>query len=362
MNVSRAVTVGVVAAAMVLPLATPASASSVSPPLAGGFVGPLGLAVGDDGTVYVAEAFGGSLTSISRQGGRTSLVSGRDEVAGVAAAGRGAVVFVGAGTEPGTATLERVLPNGRTAVLAQLGQYEQTANPDQVNTYGFTGLTSECAASLPEELGDGSPYSGVVDAHPYAVATVPGGWVVADAAGNDLVKVGANGSIRTLAVLPGQEVTITPDVLNAFNEALASEGSDAQVPSCVLNKRYFGEPVPTDVELGPDGMLYVTTLPGFPELPGTGSVYRVDPRSGAYTLLGSGFSGATDLAVAPDGSVYVSELFAGRISTLTSGAPTTVAELAFPTAVEWSGGRLYVTQIPEFFDGNPIGQVVVVTP
>lgn len=355
-------TVGLVSAAMVLPLATPASAATVSAPLAGGFVGPLGLAVGSDGSVYVGEAFSGELTSISKSGKRTTLVSGRDEVAGVTATGKGTVTFVASDYTAGAFTLEQVLPNGRTQVLAQLGEYESTVNPDRINTYGFTGLTADCAASVPQEVGGGLPRAGGIDSHPYAVAAIPGGWVVADAAGNDLVKVGAHGAVSTLAVLPVQPTVVNAAVLASFNEALAGEGESARVPACVVGASYLGEPVPTDVELGPDGMLYVSTLPGFPELPGSASVYRVHPRSGAISLVGSGFSGATGLAVAPDGTVYVAELFGGQVSRLTAAGPVTVAKMAFPTAVEFADGRLYVTRIPGFGGGNPMGEVVVVTP
>ena len=51
-------------------------------------------------------------------------------------------------------------------------------------------------------------------------------------------------------------------------------------------------------EIGPDGNYYVSSLPGFPESPGAGSVFRIDRSSGSVTQIATGFTGATDLAVA----------------------------------------------------------------
>ena len=84
------------------------------------------------------------------------------------------------------------------------------------------------------------------------------------------------------------------------------------------------EPVPTDVEMGPDGMLYVSTLPGGPEdgsLGANGSVYRVDPRSGRATWLAGGMHGATGLAV-HGRDIVVAEMFAGEVSVIRKGTTT----------------------------------------
>ena len=107
---------------------------------------------------------------------------------------------------------------------------------------------------------------------------------------------------------------------------------------------YGFEPVPTDVEAH-GGKLYVTTLAGGPEDPSLGarsSVYRINPWTGAVDQLATGLLGATDLAVSPSGTVYVTELFGGRVVKLTSGGFETVVELPEPAAVEFARGRLYV--------------------
>ena len=88
------------------------------------------------------------------------------------------------------------------------------------------------------------------------------------------------------------------------------------------DKTYAFEAVPTDVEVGKDGWLYVSTLPGGPEDPSLGArgrVYRVDPRTGKNQLIARGFAGATNLALGKRGEIYVTELFAGRISVIKHG-------------------------------------------
>lgn len=357
----RLLTVATAVTGLAVSTVDPAHAAIVSPPVAGGFVGPLGMAVGTDGTVYVAEAFAGTLTAVDEHG-LHPLVTGREEIAGVWAAGKGSVVFVSTTSSPPGATLERARPGGRTQVIGNLGRHEEERNPDKVSTYGLVDLADGCVEELPVELGPLS-YRGLIDSHPYAVTRHHGGWVVADAAGNDLVRIDAKGRSSTFAVLPPQPpLTMTPDVLGAFNEALRTElGPDApQLPECVIGASYVGEPVPTDVEVGPDDAIYVTTLPGFPELPGSGSVWRV--RNGTAKLVGTGFTGAVDLAIAPDGTIYVAELFAGRISMLTPSGPAPVASIPFPTTVEYAKGKLWVTSIPGFDHGDPLGELLTVTP
>ena len=82
------------------------------------------------------------------------------------------------------------------------------------------------------------------------------------------------------------------------------------------------EAVPTDVEVGPDGKLYVTTLPGGPEDPGLGAtaaVYKVDPKTGKVKKVVSGLLSATGLAVGESGKLFIAELFRGRIAQVEAG-------------------------------------------
>jgi hypothetical protein len=329
----------VATAALVIP-ATPAGAATVSDPIVEGLVSPLGLAIGTDGTIYVAQSFAGTLTSIDRKGHRRDIAQVNPEsqfIAGVAAAGRGTVTYAVSGEPP--QEVFRVLPNGKKKRLGNTSDVELSSNPDGAVVYGFQGLDAECIELIPEDIPASEP--GDVNPNAYAVAIMPdGSRVVADAGGNTLLRLAPNSAEATvLAVLPPVPVTMTAPIAGALG-----------LPDCVLGHDYWFHPVPTDVEVGPDGMLYVSSLAGGPEdadfqalLGGTGGVFRVDPTTGGATRIASGFLGAVDLAVAPNGDIYVAELYADRISKVVGGAPQPVAEVAMPGAVEWAKGMLYAS-------------------
>lgn len=340
--VRRITAVGAAAALM----ATPAAAFADDHVVASDVVTPLGFAFGDDGTLYVAEAFSGKLTAFNR-GGRTTLVEGAPGIgtAGVDAAGRGKVIYtqtlppeLGGSSDT---TLNRVQPNGMARTLTSLLAYETENNPDEENTYGVVDPSLECAAQAEAAAAFIGPISnrGLVDSNPYAVALdSDGSVVVADAAANDLVRVSLNGkTVTTIAVLPPIAQTLTADIL---------AGIPADLSDCV-GEAYQSDPVPTDVEIGPDGDYYVSALPGFPENPGAGTVFRVDRATGTVVEVASGFTGTVDIAVAEDGTLYVAELFAFQVSKVEPGATAASAStfVPCPTAAEIGpDGGLYVAE------------------
>jgi hypothetical protein len=338
---------------LVAGVAAPAAARHSSPEpetLAEGLIGPLSLAV-DNGTTYVTQDFAGLLTKIDKRGTRTDIYSAEGaEIAGVSV-GSGKVTFAesripspepGAEPDPNapppTALIQQMDRKGKVRTLADLWAFEEANNPDADATYGFTDISAECAAQLPPELG-GATHQGIVESHPYATLTLPGGdVVVADAAANAIIKVSKHGKEpKVLAVLPPVETVVTAEVAAMFG-----------APDCAVGLTYLAEPVPTDVELGMDGHLYVTSLPGAPGETGAyGSVWRLNPWNGKLRQVASGFTGATDLAVSPWGDIYVAELFGGKVSVLPRGSSTarTFLEVAGPAAVEWQRGKLYLTTV-----------------
>jgi len=341
--------------ALLLSTAVPASAATVTT-VADGFIGPLGLAVGADGTIYVGESFAGQLTAIDRRGVREVVATNTGpggEVAGVDALGSGRVVYLTSDMPdpegaPANGQLRRLEPRGGSSQIAHLLDYEVATNPDAGVAYGLRGLSGECAAQLPPFV---LPYTGLVDSHPYKVAITSGGYLVADAGGNDIVKVSTSGrQLETVAVLPAIPQVVTAEVAAEFG-----------LPDCVVGLTYDGESVPTDVEVGPDGDYYVTTLPGAPELPGFGMVWRIDADTHAVELVSDGFSGATDLAVARDGTIYVAELFGGQISQIApDGTVSVLTPLPGAATVELGRrGELYATTV-DFATG--MGSLVRITP
>lgn len=317
---------------------TPASAErpvAVST-VASGLFSPLSLDVANDGTRYFSQNFAGTLHRqkpgkaprtifTSRNGAEVGAVSERD----------GKVRFA-VTTRTGGSFLKGIGHRGRAFTIADLGRFEQSRNPDRATSYGFRGLSAECAAQLP--AGRPASYTGIVESHPYASAQAGNGTTyVADAAGNSILAVGRRGAVRTLAVLPPAPLKISAE----FAEA-------NELPACVIGQTHWFEGVPTDVEIGPRGTLYVSTLPGGPEdgsLGAAASVYKINPRTGKTVKLASGLTSLTGLAVSPAGHVYAAELFGGRIVRIANGTSNarTFVEVGMPGDVEWTSRGVFAT-------------------
>ena len=108
--------------------------------------------------------------------------------------------------EDGTSTL--TIKHGGTTEVVDLSAFESKRNPDQRREYGINNA-NQC---VKDALGEFAEYTGIVESHPYAVTAWQDGWVVADAAGNDLLKVDEDGDVSVLAVLPTQPETITQEM------------------------------------------------------------------------------------------------------------------------------------------------------
>jgi hypothetical protein len=227
---------------------------------------------------------------------------------------------------PITASGLRIKEPHKSPVYADTLAYEQANNPDQHVHYGVRNPSQCVKEALEAKFHGPVSYKGLADSHAYSVASYKKKWVVADAGGNDLLWVTKRGKISTLAVLPSQPLKITAEIAKAQG-----------LPDCVVGVTYKFEAVPTDVEVGRDGYLYVTTLPGGPEDPSLGArgkVYRVNPRNGHIKLVASGFLGATNLAIGKHGKIFVSEFFGGQISVIKHGRAHKYLSLPGVVAVE----------------------------
>ncbi|QCW50183.2 ScyD/ScyE family protein [Nocardioides dongxiaopingii] len=314
------------------------TAGSPAPPravtLVPGLVSPLSVAVGGRQTRWFSQNFTGTLM---RQRGdrpaRPVYQAERGVEVGAVSVHRGTVVF--ATTLRRQTHLMRLGRGGAASELADLGAHERRTNPDGGVRYGFRRLGADCASQLPERFP--ARYRGIVESHPYATTTAGGRTWVADAAANAILEVDRRGRVSTTAVLPPVPVRIT---------RAAAEANG--MPACTVGHVYVFEGVPTDVEVGPRGQLYVSALPGGPEDGSTGAqgrVFRVDPASGEVTLVAKGLVSATGLAVTPRGAVYVAELFGSRISRIAPGARRArpFLPIGMPGDVELHRGRLFAT-------------------
>lgn len=323
--------------------ATPPAATAMT--VVDGLVGPLHLAVGPDKVVTVSEEFASKLTKI-RGGTKTPAYSAPDwDVSGVDY--RGSTLYFlesqGAGPDdarPLAGSLKALDRNRVTTVTDKLGVYETTVNPDKNVQYGLSPAAAAANPTCVAQLGAlhiPASYTGEVDSHPYALAVVGNKAYIADAGMNAILSVNlSSGAIRTVAVLPARPTTIT-----------AAQAAGMGVPACA-GLTYSFEFVPTDVEMGPDGWLYVSSLPGGPEdasLGARGAVFRVNPNNGRTQPYVTGILSPTGIALDRSGNLYIASLFGAGIYKVACGSHE--ARLFLPAVqaadVEVSGSTLYAT-------------------
>jgi hypothetical protein len=323
--------------------------------LASGLVTPLSLAV-QGGSTYVTQNFAGMLTQLRRgQEPRTLYTSENgNEVGGVSVRGHRVVFTETAGDGEGNNTdswLKMLTRSGAARTIADIRDYENATNPDGKYTYGARGISDDCAAQWPTDQIGPATYTGALDSHPYATLQTRRTIYVADAGMNAVLAVSRGGHIRTVAVTPPVAVPITADL-----------ASQMGVPDCAVGLTYYGESVPTDVELDPHGRLIVTTEGGgLGEQMPLGSIYRVDRCSGHLKRLVGGLMTPTGVAVGPRGTMWVAQLFANEISMIAPGSHRvrTFAQQPLPAAVELADGHVYATvNVLPADDAAPDGQVV----
>jgi len=153
------------------------------------------------------------------------------------------------------------------------------------------------------------------ESNPYAALSLQGKQLVADAAGDTIIKVPQKGETRLWARLPDQ------------GRAL--------------------DPVPTSITKGPEGTVFIGGLGS--EVQGNGAIYQYK-RDGTHLASLYGFSGITGVAVT-NKSAFVSELFADQ----GMGIPGQVTKInldtlekkswpvPFPAGLVAEDGNLYVS-------------------
>jgi hypothetical protein len=312
-------------------------------------LGPFNLAVNQQ-NVYVADGAFGTLAKV----GSTTPLAPAPGLAGADFSPDGKSYAYAWSNDEHTVGGLTIHSRGGAEAFGNLVGYEATHNPDSVNTYGIVAGGNPCAEAILGQLTGGqATYTGAIDSHPYSVAWSPSGWYVADAGMNAVVKVDNAGHVSTVAVLPPQPVTLT----QAMADSIAQEfGAPPGSFDCLAGVTYAFEPVPTDVEVDQHGTLHVSILPGGPESPALGArgkVFAVNAATGGMRVEASGLLGATNVAVASDGTLYATELFGGKVTKFANGKRSTAVTLDRPLAVEVHGAYLYVGQLADFETGGP---------
>jgi hypothetical protein len=180
------------------------------------------------------------------------------------------------------------------------------------------------------------------DANPYGVLRVGRtSWVV-DAGSNTLDRVGPGGHVRVVKFFPNPP------------------SSDA---------------VPTCVDRGPDGALYIGELTGGGNAPGASIVWRYDTESGRLTKWATGLTAVTGCGFGKHGRFYATEFSTNGLDNAAPGtgavvqvpahskSPTTiVGGLNFPGGfAAGPHGALYVSDwsiAPANTGGGPTGSII----
>jgi hypothetical protein len=182
-----------------------------------------------------------------------------------------------------------------------------------------------------------NPHLTAIDSNPWDLVVRGSDTYVTDAAGNSLVKADSANQVSLVHVFPNKDVN-TP----------------ANAP------QFFGFPpvvsaqtVPTGLAIGSDGALYIAQLSGLPFAPGSADVFRYDFVNNQVTTFASGFSNLVDIAAGPDNSLYLLQ-YRGDFWASTSGSilklgldgsvETLFSDLTNPTALAVApDGTIYVT-------------------
>jgi sugar lactone lactonase YvrE len=294
--VARRRLVGVIAAVLVALTAAVGPAAARPDPdgvVAEGLSDPRGISAAGGRALLVADSGSGKIVRIEprRNGSATvttfAQVSSNPEAAGpveVAYQGPNHVwVTVSGDPAAGGARVVRLDRKGKVTVSVDIAAYQAT-DPDEDDQDDF-----------PEE------------SNPFGLALLPGGGVlVADSAGNDVLKIDQKRKITTVARFLREDVP-WPDVELPF--PTPPPGTPTPVES-----------VPTAIAIGPDGAWYVSELKGFPFVKGTSRIWRIEPgaknavcdpkspSTGKCTSYATGFTSVMDLAFGPDGTMYVLEI------------------------------------------------------
>lgn len=358
-SVAAAAAVGIGVATMAGFGAVPASADAPSlhviHTFPDNYVAPLQFAV-QGHKIYVADS---AQSALFRVGRSTPIALGptpssnpemSGDLAGVATS-RDAIAYTTTSADHQDTRLT-ILSHGHKKVVS-ISDFERKYNPDKRNSYGFEHVKSVSDSCKAEMTKAQFPiaYHGQYDSHAYSVTSLGhGDWAVGDAGGNDVVKVNRWGHVSLLSVLPPQPLRITSAIATGLG-----------IPECA-GTTYRFEPVPTDVEVGQWGKLYVTTLPGGPEIPvlgSRGSVYALGHHVYHPYRIATGFNESTNLAISPRGTIYVAELGSGTISVVRHGHGHVVATLPGVAGVEWANGHLYASTAPAVSGGKDPGKIVV---
>lgn len=203
--------------------------------------------------------------------------------------------------DPATGAL-RTLLSGKLAVPAGLGIEGDTAWVADIFSFREVNLRSGEVRDIHRMQASDIEYPFAVDVGPERVLLTS--WF------NGSVQVLGRSDMKTLRVLHGlkapMDARFLPDGSIAIAEIASGEITLASGPDYAARRTLAkGLAGPVQLALGPDGGLYVSEA--------AGAIRRVDLKSGAVTLVADGLALPEGLAFTPWGSLVVAEAGAQRL-------------------------------------------------
>ena len=258
-----------------------------------------GLAVGPDGSLYVAEEVGNRVRKVGPDGIIMTVagsISGQSCISQATACGDGGPATNALLSSPAGLALA---PDG-TLYIADRGNHRirKIAPDGAISTIAGTGVQGFS--------GDGGPANQAQLSQPYGVSVAPDGNLYISDSGNSRVRrISVDGIITTIA----------------GTGRISSFGGDG-APATLAD--LFG---PTDMAFTPDGSFYVSDTSNVRvRFIGTDGIINTVAGTGVSAFSGDGGPAAqavlnapAGVAVAPDGSLYIADY--QRVRRVTSALP-----------------------------------------
>ncbi|MBE9200929.1 MULTISPECIES: ScyD/ScyE family protein [unclassified Nodularia (in: cyanobacteria)] len=248
-----------------------------------------------------------------------------------------------------TASLLKITPDGKTETvipnlpsLALTPSGEQAAGPadfkfdSQGNAYllyGYAGhpntredplnapllgqlykvdLTTNSLTSLADfanyELQNNPDGSDVIS-NPYAMAIQDDTAYVVDGGGNTIYSVGLDGSgIKNVAKFPEKLISADKLEFPTLPEGIVDPTGGAELPPGFTTASnglpVSNQSVPTGIAIAPDGSLTVSEFTYFPYPEGEARIHKVNPDDLSIETIADGFTQLTGVAYDPEGNLY----------------------------------------------------------